>query len=167
MLMRKRKRVAKVVKKKGINIVEVQAAGGVLARALPASGEVLIIRRNGFWDLPKGKVENGESFEECAIREVEEETGLNNPVIESFLCKTYHEFTRGDILYGKNTYWYSMNLTESGVPVPQLNEGITDVIWIEAEKARELVYFPNLKEVMDIYLYHRDKKRRDELSRLL
>lgn len=159
MPMRKREGGLMVVKKKRSDAVEVLAAGGVLARARPSLGEILIIKRNGFWDLPKGKVEKGETFEECAIREVEEETGMKNPEIESFLCKTYHEFTREDTLYGKTTYWYSMKSIEPENLVPQVNEGITDIIWVENQKARDMVYFRNLKEVMDKYLDQQNKKK--------
>src|SRR4051812_48020306 len=53
----------------------IRAAGGLVVND---GGEMLFIFRRGKWDLPKGKLEEGEDLEECAVREVEEETGLKN-----------------------------------------------------------------------------------------
>src|ERR1700704_2258892 len=65
----------------------VQAAGGLV---INEKNEILMIFRRGSWDLPKGKLDNGEKLEECAIREVKEETGLNNVLPISPLMITYH-----------------------------------------------------------------------------
>lgn len=163
MLMKKRKRVSQVNRSRKNNIVTLTAAGGVLAWDREDGSEILLIRRNGFWDLPKGKIEKGESYEECALREVEEETGIKNLQIESVLCKTWHEFARDEIHYGKTTYWFSMKVTDPNQPVPQQSEGITEIIWVKPEVALEKVHFENLKEVLKKF---RQKKRRDGKSRL-
>ena len=63
------------------------AAGGLVENE---KGEILMMFRRGFWDLPKGKLDEGESIETCAVREVQEETGLQNVQLIYFLCKTYH-----------------------------------------------------------------------------
>jgi 8-oxo-dGTP pyrophosphatase MutT (NUDIX family) len=162
--MKKRKKGLPELMKKENDIVSEIAAGGVLARPCNASTEVLLIKRKGFWDLPKGKMEDGESYEECAVREVEEETGVKDPVIDSFLCQTYHEYTRDDIHFGKTTYWYSMLAAEPNRTVPQASEGITEAKWVGENFAREMVQFENLKDVLDAF--QQNKKRRDYRSRL-
>lgn len=131
-------------------ITQIRAAGGVLYCTEFSSKKVLLIKRNGFWDLPKGKLEEGESIEECAVREVEEETGVREVAIESFLCDTYHEYQQNGKNYGKTTSWYLM---KSGNPnfnfEPQTEEGITEVKWAEPGEAKSLVEFENLVEVLN------------------
>jgi len=73
----------------------VEAAGGIV---LNNNNEVLFIFRNGFWDLPKGKVEEGEEVDFAAVREVEEECGIKTPVVEKKILVTYHTYDT----YGEN-----------------------------------------------------------------
>lgn len=130
----------------------VTAAGGVIFDQTE-NGEprVLLIYRRGVWDLPKGKVEEGETIKECAVREVAEEIGVSvQPEIVSTLTKTYHEYNEGDEYFGKTTHWYSMRLPT--VPEvdfnPETEEGIDKVEWIPLSKARELVGYDNLVKVL-------------------
>ena len=108
----------------------VQAAGGVV---INNKNQVLFIFRNGFWDLPKGKVEDGEAIEIAAIREVEEECGIKNPIIEKKLLVTYHTYDT----YGENcikpTHWYLMEYSGAEELLPQEEEGITNVQWVNQE----------------------------------
>ncbi len=128
---------------------KIKAAGGVLYRYRDSLAEILLIKRNGFWDLPKGKVESGESIEEAAIREVEEETGVINISIRSYLCETYHEYDQKGESYGKTTYWYLMDANGyNGDTKPQMEEGITDTKWAHLKKAFTLAHFDNLKSVI-------------------
>lgn len=126
-----------------------KAAGGVVI-----SGDtslILLIKRNGVWDLPKGKLENGETIPECALREVAEETGLKGLFIASFICETYHEYELNGKLIGKTTHWYLMKgegVTEQKLK-PQQEEGITKLAWKEVEKAREMLGYDNLIKVID------------------
>lgn len=127
----------------------VTAAGGVVFRVRNSHTEVLMIRRNGLWDLPKGKLEAGESVPHCAVREVAEEVHSPLPAIVSELPKTYHEYKEDDVLYGKTTYWYAMILPN--VPErfrPQKNEGITDVRWTEIGEALKQMGYDNLIPVL-------------------
>lgn len=110
------------------------------------------MKRRGFWDLPKGKIEEGESIEECAVREVEEEVGAKDLTIEEFLCETYHEFEENGKKFGKTTSWYSMKFTKNGSElVPEQNEGITELKWVELRKAKIMVEFENLVEVLNAF----------------
>ena len=113
---------------------EVNAAGGLIRNP---EGEFLVIRRNGLWDLPKGKAEQGESPDETAIREVMEECGIPAPQISRLLCMTDHTYHMDGKFILKHTYWYAMDLMEKAVPVPQTEEGITETLWIPAERIGE------------------------------
>lgn len=107
----------------------IEAAGGYV---LDPSGRSLVILRNGLYDLPKGKLEQGESTEVAAVREVEEETGISGPVIRRKLLDTYHFYRYGNdpqIVF-KKTYWYLMSHS-GGDTNPQTEEGITDCMWVD------------------------------------
>lgn len=102
------------------------AAGGVVTNR---EGRVLFIYRNDKWDLPKGKLDKGETIEECALREVEEETGVKKLKIENFLKTTYHVFKRNGTYKLKEVHWFAMKTAYSGKLKGQKNEGIDKVKW--------------------------------------
>lgn len=106
----------------------VEAAGGVVEN--PADGILMIFRR-GWWDLPKGHVEAGETHEETALREVEEETGLRGLSIRKPLGTTQHFYRMHGRWEMKRTWWYAMDCPDSGHPVPQTEEDITEVRWLK------------------------------------
>ena len=84
---------------------QLKAAGGIVTNP---SKQVLWIRRNEKWDLPKGKVEPGEKVEETAVREVEEECAVNSIIRGDLLGITYHTyFFKGKNVL-KKSYWYAM-----------------------------------------------------------
>lgn len=126
------------------------AAGGVVVCG--ENGLVLLIKRNGVWDLPKGKLESGETIPECAVREVEEETGLKGLSITTSLCKTYHEYNQKGKIVGKTTYWYLMEGEEifRQSLSPQTEEGITNLKWEKLENSRKKVGYDNLLKVIDV-----------------
>lgn len=116
------------------------AAGG---KVLNAKNEVLFIYRFNKWDLPKGKLDNGESISECAIREVEEECGITNLQIIKPLETTYHIYQEKGKTILKTTYWFLMHTDFVGELTPQLEEGIEKVIFMnetEVELALENTY---------------------------
>lgn len=106
--------------------VAVEAAGGVVVNDC---GEYLMIHRNGRWDLPKGHVESGESAEECAVREVAEETGVSGVEVVRFLCRTLHAYYMHGQWELKTTYWFEMHVPACGGLKPQREEGIDRVGW--------------------------------------
>lgn len=133
------------------DVEPVIAAGGVVFQysSIDEEPEVIMIFRNGKWDLPKGKHEPPESYEMCAAREVSEETGSSIPSIINYLGKTYHEYEREGRLFGKTTYWYSMIFTKSETDfTPQINEGINQVKWIPVSEAIEHSGYKNLEEIL-------------------
>ena len=107
-------------------------AGGGLVRN--EEGELLIIKRKGKWDLPKGKADGNENIRETAIREVSEECGLSNPKILTHITDTYHSYELNRTWILKRTSWFLMFHSEKEKLVPQAEEGITDIRWIHTSQ---------------------------------
>ena len=127
--------------------VEVMAAGGVVLRAVVRPPEVLLIRRHGFWDLPKGKCHAGEVLHECAAREVREETGANDLLTYACIGATSHGYPRQGAYHVKYTYWYLMH-SRSATFLPEVDEGITEVRWVPWESAIEWLGYATLQRLM-------------------
>jgi mutator protein MutT len=125
------------------------AAGGIVENE---KGEILMMSRRGFWDLPKGKLDEGESIEACAVREVQEETGLQNVELISFLCKTQHEYfdkwINEDV--AKETWWYLMKSSSLEKLIPQTEEDIEQLIWVNKKEMDKYLVntYPSIKEVL-------------------
>jgi 8-oxo-dGTP pyrophosphatase MutT (NUDIX family) len=96
--------------------------------------EVLFIKRAGRWELPKGHRESGESLEETAAREVQEECGSIKLEIKRFLLETYHCYLFRNVWCLKQNYWFEMEAEENYVLVPQIEEGITDVAFFDKNR---------------------------------
>ncbi len=111
----------------------VEAAGGV---ARNSENKLLFIRRWKIWDLPKGKVNKNESIEACALREVEEETGVSGVQITDVLPSSFHFYFYKEKLFLKKTYWFLMNTQYAGALKPQLEEDISEVKWLDAVRCR-------------------------------
>ena len=130
----------------------IEAAGGVVSNK---KGEILFIHRIGRWDLPKGKIEKGESLEQAALREIEEETGLKELIIEEFINNTFHLYTeRNGEKILKTTYWFRMNYAGNETPTPQTEEGITAVSWKNKDEIMNEVFpktFNNIKLILNDY----------------
>lgn len=131
--------------------IPVKAAGGLVLRHPKTDPpEILLIHRNGVWDIPKGKLEEGESIPECAAREVMEEVGLDSmPRIVSDLGTTFHSYERDGKTYDKETFWFVMFLADKpDTFTPQTKEGITRVDWVPAHKAHHIVGYENLRIII-------------------
>ena len=109
----------------------IEAAGGLVVNS---KREVLWILRNGKWDLPKGKVESGEKVEDAAVREVEEECAVRGISRGELLGVTYHTYSHKSEAILKKTYWYAMTCSSKQILKPQLEEGITEVVWANKTK---------------------------------
>ena len=104
----------------------VQAGGGLVRNQ---TGKMLFIFRKGEWDLPKGKIDKGETLEEGAKREVKEETGVKKLRLNGLAGVTYHIFKRNHKYQLKETHWFHMTTTYTGKLKPELQEEITKVKW--------------------------------------
>lgn len=127
----------------------IQAAGGLVVNT---DKQVLLILRRGYWDLPKGKLDEGESIPECAVREVQEETGLKNIELEEKLGSTFHVYTEKGITYLKSTDWFLMHSEDTELS-PQINEGIIMAKWANNIEATLLLKksFPAIQALVDNY----------------
>ena len=125
------------------NFKLIQAAGGVVRNA---ENSILFIFRNEKWDLPKGKLDPGESFEMAAIREVEEECGFNSLVLGDFIQTTYHIYEEKERQILKVSKWYEMFSDETAL-TPQLEEGITELRWVSPDSKGEVLEntYPNIE----------------------
>ena len=110
------------------------AAGGVVTNK---KGKVLFIFRNDKWDLPKGKLDKGETLEEAALREVEEETGVKGLKLENHLKTTYHIFKSSGTYKLKEVHWYAMKTSYDGKLKGQKSEGIAKVKWMGPKKIQK------------------------------
>ena len=127
----------------------IEAAGG---KVYNQNNETLFIYRFDKWDLPKGHIEKGEEKEVAAIREVEEECGIKGLRILKSLETTFHSFyNRKGVLCLKVTYWYLMETNFIGVLEPQLEEGITQVVFKNKKKTKEALEntYENIKLLFD------------------
>jgi len=116
------------------NFKVIKAAGGIVVNR---ENKILLIKRNGVWDLPKGKNEPGENLDETALREVKEECGIDDLSIESFFDTTYHIYDTYGFWAFKETYWYVMKSDEKHF-TPQIEEGIEKIILANKEDIKNL-----------------------------
>jgi 8-oxo-(d)GTP phosphatase len=125
----------------------IEAAGGLV---LSDRNNVLMIFRNGYWDLPKGKCDKNEAIENCALREVEEECNVSGLSIAQPLTVTHHAYRMNDKIYLKRTDWFLMNCKEDNQQIrPQENERTTMAGFKSMEEAKELIVnsYPAIREV--------------------
>lgn len=125
------------------------AAGGIV---INEKNQILFIRRNGVWDLPKGKIESNETPEDTAIREVQEETGVSvNQLLSKWSTSVHlYLFEKSKTLIWKETHWYLMKAHSSSYFKPQKEEGVESVEWIPIKDIPEL--FPIYRLVYDLLL---------------
>jgi 8-oxo-dGTP pyrophosphatase MutT (NUDIX family) len=125
----------------------VQAAGGLVKNE---TEEVLLIFRRGKWDLPKGKLDKGETLEQCAVREVEEETGLRNVNLLAPLLTTYHTYHEGTKFILKESHWYTMQTKGGQQLVPQTEEDIHEIKWVSDKELKPFMKnaFPSVVDVL-------------------
>jgi hypothetical protein len=130
---------------------QITAAGGIVTNS---KNELLMIKRNGLWDLPKGKIEGEESIEQTAIREVMEECNVSSLTMKSEGIVTYHCYVLNKQLCLKKSVWFKMlNEVENNKLIPQLEEGITEVGFFPRKKVEKCLSntFPLIEELVKSY----------------
>ena len=127
----------------------INAGGGLVQNQ---AGEYLLIFRNGVWDLPKGKQEEGEDIAVTALREVEEECGISNLEQGELICITHHTYHMNGLHMLKDTYWYEMKYTGNSTLKPQLEEDIQKCEWVPAGKLAEYLQdtYPSIRKVFEM-----------------
>lgn len=124
----------------------IYAAGGLIEN----EGKYLFIFRLKKWDLPKGKIDAGESPEEAAIRECEEECAITKLQIIKELNPTYHIYPHKGLMALKKTYWYRMTTQHKGILKPQLEENIEAVEWFGSEMIKNEVVNNTYPAILDV-----------------
>lgn len=125
---------------------EVNAGGGLVTNR---RGDYLLIRRGGLWDLPKGHQEPGEGISTTSLREVSEETGINDLVLRDLICVTDHCYRRDGIWHLKHTWWYDMLYTNPTDLTPQKEEDISKAAWVAKSSLPPFLLntYPSIQEV--------------------
>jgi 8-oxo-dGTP pyrophosphatase MutT (NUDIX family) len=120
-----------------VGLPVIESAGGLVCNRYH---HVLLMFKRGKWDMPKGRIEIGQGGAQTALREVQEETGLNldKLVIQGKLVSTWHTTTHKSVKYLKKTHWYLMQYNgEDDDTIPQLEEGIIECRWIHMSNLPE------------------------------
>ena len=125
---------------------EVNAGGGLVSNR---RGDFLLISRNGLWDLPKGHQDPGEDISVTALREVQEETGIDELLLRDLICITDHCYRRDGIWHLKHTWWYDMLYTDPTDLVPQREEDISKAAWVAKSSLPPFLRntYPSIAEV--------------------
>jgi 8-oxo-dGTP pyrophosphatase MutT (NUDIX family) len=131
---------------------QIIAAGGLVTNP---KGQILWIYRRGFWDLPKGKLDEGETIQTCALREVAEETGIKDIRLHELLKFTNHiyfdKYLNQEVV--KRTYWFHMTIPTTQTGVPQITEDIEKIEWHSLATAKHCLAqtYPTIIEVIEAY----------------
>jgi 8-oxo-dGTP pyrophosphatase MutT (NUDIX family) len=125
----------------------VKAAGGLV---INEADELLFIYRRGKWDLPKGKLDEGETLEQCAVREIGEETGVWDVQLKNHLVTTWHTYDESGHHMLKETTWYLLSAPKKQEFTPQAIEQITQIVWVAPEKLPKFASntFPSIVDVL-------------------
>ncbi len=144
LVVKRPKVVFKSIQKK---LTVIKAAGGLVENN---KAEFLFIYRNKKWDLPKGKAEKGEKIKVTAVREVEEECGVEILKRGKLLCKTYHIYEMNATVILKRTTWYKMKVKGAPKLIPQKEEGITSAVWVDPNQIKTKIKntYPLIIEVL-------------------
>jgi len=124
----------------------IEAAGGFIEK----DNEFLFIHRQGIWDLPKGKLEKGETIKNAAIRECEEECGIKQLTITKQLSSSFHlyKYKKGFAL--KQSYWFYMKSDYSKKLTPQLEEDIYEVKWFSKHEIETIIIKHTYYTIRDV-----------------
>lgn len=127
------------------------AAGGIVKNK---KGDLLFIRKNKKWDLPKGQVKKGEKKKAAALRETSEECGVKQLEVIAKIGKTYHIGSRNGKRFFKTTHWFEMNCFDEQNISPDISEGITGVKWVKKSLLADYLEnsYANLQNLMNYYL---------------
>ncbi len=129
------------------NFTLIEAAGGIVQND---KRELLFIKRLDKWDLPKGKIEKGEKMEECALREVTEETGVKGMSLKKKIGETYHVYDQFGKHFLKISHWFYITCSSDQELTPQAEEQITEIKWVKTIDIKEPMKntYPSIKNIL-------------------
>jgi 8-oxo-dGTP pyrophosphatase MutT (NUDIX family) len=127
----------------------IKAAGGIVQEP---SGKILMIKRLGLWDLPKGKAEKGESDAETAVREIKEETLIPEVTNPIYLHTTWHTYPHKGKTVLKESVWFNCSTSQAWPLVPQTEEQITEACWASKTELQAMMLntYPSIRDVMEV-----------------
>ena len=130
------------------HFIVIKAGGGIVKNE---DEEILLIFRRNKWDLPKGKLDENETIEACAIREVQEETGLEKLIIERPAGISYHTYTQFGKHFLKESHWFEMKANGKEPLIPQTEEDITEIKWVNPKEITEYLSntFPTIRQLIN------------------
>jgi 8-oxo-dGTP pyrophosphatase MutT (NUDIX family) len=137
-----------------VRAIREYTAGGVVFRRMGDRIEILMIQdRLGRWTIPKGHVEEGESLEQTAVREVAEETGLKHLRLGEKLDKLHFFYRKEGKLIFMTTYVFLMEaLGDTDKIVPENSEGIVDAKWFDQDEALGLIEYRDTERLFRLGL---------------
>lgn len=125
-----------------------EAAGGIVKNE---DDELLFIQRLGFWDLPKGHIEKGESPEDAAYREIREECGISSHILKEFIACTFHIYKMNGRMHIKKTHWFLFDMNDNSETfVPQVEEDIELVSWL-GEDEIQLALLDSYQSIVELH----------------
>lgn len=132
----------------------IDAAGGLVEK----NDQVLLISRLGKWDLPKGKINNSETTEDAAVREVMEECNISVS-LGTGICHTWHTYKRNNDNILKKTSWFIMKCTNDLLMAPQQSENIEELRWMSPKEVNQALYdsYPSIRHVFRKYYKMKEK----------
>ena len=132
------------------HFIKIEAAGGIVQNE---KKEILFIFRRGKWDLPKGKIENDETPEICAAREIEEETGVKNLILKHKIGETYHIYKENETMILKTSHWFYFISNEQQDTAAQTEEDISEVKWIHTRSIKEPMAntYQNIRDILSVF----------------
>lgn len=123
------------------------AGGGLVYNE---QNEILLIFRKGFWDLPKGKLDDGETLSDCALREVREETGMANILLHKKLITTHHTYQEEGKYILKESHWFKMSVQGKPTLTPQTEEEIEIAEWVSKDNIENYMHpmYPSIRDIL-------------------
>jgi 8-oxo-dGTP pyrophosphatase MutT (NUDIX family) len=130
---------------------KIDAAGGIVYHT--ALEKYLFIHRHGKWDLPKGKIDQGETAEKAAVREIREECGITGLKKIKPIANTYHCYQMYNDTWIKKTYWFYFEYDKNELLAPQLEEGITTARWFSKDEFHRILAntYGNISDIVELF----------------
>jgi len=130
-------------------VAALRSAGGVVVSGEEDDLRVAVMRSTyGTWVLPKGRIEQGETSEEAARREIGEEIGLLQIEAVAHLGWTEHRFERDGVRFRKRVDWFLFTAPKGSPVSPQLEQNVLDCGWFRPKQVLSMLSHPNQRRIV-------------------